>query len=247
MVLDIFYYTLLVALVVFAVYYIYDWHIGEGRMHAQWLAAIKDNKVTQQVRKAYNKYSDKQRFLILWLQVNRLKHDVPEGAFAELGVYRGESAAVLKTLAPERELLLFDTFEGFRTEDLEEEEGLAASYSSASFADTSAELVSNRLGNAANVHIFKGNFADVIAEIPEKKYALVSIDVDLAKPTLSGLIYFYPRLLPGGVIIIHDYNPKWVALMNAVDSFLETIPEVGIEMPDKECSLLITKAKDTIK
>lgn len=40
----------------------------------------------------------------------------------------------------------------------------------------------------------------------EPCFALVSLDPDLYEPTLEGLRYFYPRLAPGGRILIHDYT-----------------------------------------
>ena len=40
------------------------------------------------------------------------------------------------------------------------------------------------------------------------RYAFVSLDPDLYLPVLNGLQYFYPRMSPGGVILIHDYNSR---------------------------------------
>ena len=40
----------------------------------------------------------------------------------------------------------------------------------------------------------------------EPTFALVSLDPDLYAPTLEGLRYFYPRMSPGGVILVHDFN-----------------------------------------
>jgi len=99
------------------------------------------------------------------------------------------------------------------------------------------------LNHAGNVNIFKGNFADISSQIPEQKYALVSIDADLAAPTIAGLQYFWPRLLPGGVIVVHDFNPEWPALMQAVEQFLTTITETPVLIPDRDTSLVIVKNK----
>ena len=37
-------------------------------------------------------------------------------------------------------------------------------------------------------------------------FAIVSIDADLYKPVLDGLVWFYERLAPGGSILVHDFN-----------------------------------------
>ena len=41
--------------------------------------------------------------------------------------------------------------------------------------------------------------------LPEDKWSYVHIDVDLYRPTLDSLEYFFPRLAAGGVIINDDY------------------------------------------
>ena len=87
------------------------------------------------------------------------------------------------------------------------------------------------------------DFKQLVANIPERSYAFVSIDVDLGEPTMAGLRYFYPRLCPGGVIVINDYNHRWQGLMNAVDAFLDTITEQPVFIPDINNSLVLIKNK----
>lgn len=51
-------------------------------------------------------------------------------------------------------------------------------------------------------------------------FALVSLDPDLYEPTLEGLRYFYPRLAPGGRILIHDYTScQFEGVKMAVDEY----------------------------
>ncbi len=242
MLIDIVYYLLLAALVVFALWYVFDWSRGADRQNKQWVEAKKAGEVSKPLLKAYRFYPDKQRFVLFWLQLKRLSAVVPDDAvMAELGVYRGQTARLLQLMAPQRQLFLFDTFEGFREEDLEDESGKALAYTSASFADTSMALVQEKLSPLDKTSFFKGDFSSLISEIPEVKYAFVTIDADLAAPTLAGLRYFYPRLYPGGVIIVHDYNENWPSLMEAVDAFLTTIPEQPTLIPDQDNSLVIVK------
>jgi O-methyltransferase len=73
----------------------------------------------------------------------------------------------------------------------------------------------------------KGYFPEVLQGSPckapqgeEEQFALVSLDADLYAPTLAGLTYFYPRLNPGGVIILHDYNnTRFGGVRKAVEQF----------------------------
>ncbi len=44
------------------------------------------------------------------------------------------------------------------------------------------------------------------AEGIEERFALVSLDADLEESTLAGLRLFWPRLSPGGFLLLHDYD-----------------------------------------
>jgi len=59
-----------------------------------------------------------------------------------------------------------------------------------------------------NVHFVKGFFPDAAqGRIPEdERFSFVHLDVDLYEGTLKSLEYFYPRLLPGAAVVVHDYS-----------------------------------------
>lgn len=218
-----------------------DRQTGNGTLPVAYVQQKKEKTISQAVLKVQKNYPDSDRFFLFWLQIQHLEVNLPQGAMAELGVYKGETALLLHALAPKRILHLFDTFEGFRPEDLTKETGEAATYKPHHFADTSVESVKEKLNNHPNIKFYKGDFATQFYLVENEKFALVSIDVDLAKPTDEGLRFFYPRLLPGGVIFIHDYNPKWPELMRVVDDFLKEIPENAMLASDKDSSLIIVK------
>ena len=55
--------------------------------------------------------------------------------------------------------------------------------------------------------IHKGWIPGVLSDaLPDTGWAFVHIDVDLYGPTMDCLRYFYPRLVPGGVIINDDFD-----------------------------------------
>ena len=140
-------------------------------------------------------------------------------------------------------LHLFDTFEGFPASDLREESGKAAGYTTQHFADTSADKIRAKFSKSPNVFIHQGYFPDTAVGLEDVKFALVSMDADLEKPTRAGLEFFYPRLTPGGVILIHDYNADWPGLMKAVDDFCKNIPESPVPAPDADSTIMIVKGK----
>ena len=122
------------------------------------------------------------------------------GAIAELGVFRGEFAAAMNALLPERTLYLFDTFEGFDPKEAAPE-GLAAAHENAS-----AEAVLRRLMHAERAIVRAGLFPATAEGLEQERFALVSLDADLEESTLAGLRWFAPRMQPGGYLLLHDWN-----------------------------------------
>lgn len=242
--------ALVLVVLVLLVRYVWGIFFDSNYKPVAWQHACKEDRVGKELISLERSYPDKVRFFNWWFQVERLKRDGVPGDFAELGVYKGESAKILHLMDPARTFHLYDTFEGFKEEDLKEETGEAASYTTKNFADTSLEAVKRFLGEEGKFVYHVGRF-DFIAPTPtlpqlgegerEGAYALVNLDADLYLPTKAGLEYFYPLLSPGGVIIIHDYNNKWPGIIKAVDEFTATIPENPVMVPDMDGSVMIIK------
>lgn len=127
-----------------------------------------------------------------------------KGAAAELGVYRGDFARCINALMPGRRLYLFDSFEGFDASEAGRE-GKAGSGFAEAHKNTSAELVMKRMPHPEKVIIKPGLFPES-AEGVNESFAFVSLDADLEDSSYAGLLYFYPRLVHGGVIFVHDYG-----------------------------------------
>lgn len=243
-VLQVVNFVIILIVMVFLVKYLWDMFFSDHYEPAAWEMDRKEGRLPEPLRKVAKHYPDKIRFYNFWLQVERLKREKVEGAFAELGVYKGESAAVIHRMDETRTFYLFDTFEGFQETDLKHETGEAATYTSNHFADTRIDGVLRKIGgNRDLIKVHAGYFPESASGLENEKFALVNIDADLYKPVRAGLEYFYPRLAPGGVIFIHDYNGKWPGLMQAVDEFVASIPENPALMPDFDSTLMIIKNK----
>ena len=134
---------------------------------------------------------------------------IVNGAVAELGVYQGEFAKEINRIFSDRKLYLFDTFEGFSPLDcgVEVERGYADRERAGYFSNTTEQMVLRKMPFPERVHICRGFFPDTTAGI-EEKFAFVNLDADLYAPTLEGLKFFYPRMVEGGIILIHDYFSK---------------------------------------
>ena len=232
---------LLAGVFVFLFRFIFFNYTSKVRKPATWVHAVKKGLVSPELLKTERRYPDRIRFYNIWMQADRIINGNIPGDFAELGVYKGETARIIHLCAPERKLHLFDTFEGFPTKDLTEETGKAAGYTSQHFADTSEEKVRNYIGDHPNLIFHKGYFPASTVGLENKKFAFVSMDADLHNPTRAGLEFFYPRLSEGGVILIHDYNSDWPKLVSSVDVFCASVNSRPIPVPDADSTVMIIK------
>lgn len=153
---------------------------------------------------------------------NIIKNKKIKGAVAELGVYRGAFAKCINGVFPDRTLYLFDTFEGFLEEDLKYEkiQGLLKN-EVGKFSNTSEEYVLGRMPYPDKCIIKKGYFPDTAEDLNER-FAFVNIDVDLYKPILSGLEYFWPKMSKGGYILVHDFfSLSYAGTRKAIEEFAD--------------------------
>ncbi len=217
-----------------------SWSYKISKPH-NWETAVKQGKISDSLKSLERNYGDKVRFYNFWFQIERLKKENIGGAFAELGVYKGETAKLIHEMDTTRNLHLFDTFDGFTEKDLKSEIINDDKYSSTNFSDTDLQSVQKLFTESKNIFYYKGYFPETTKEVTEQTFALVNLDADLYQPTIAALHYFYPKLSAGGVIIVHDYNHTWEGIVRAVDEFKKTIPESGIEISDGQGSVMIVK------
>lgn len=159
-------------------------------------------------------------------------------------MFKGEFAQYLNIAFPDRKLYLFDTFEGFESNEAAKEVSNANITDTEvdAFKNTSVDLVMEKMVYTNQVIIRKGYFPQT-ADGLDEQYAFVSIDMDLEDSIYSGLEYFYPRLSSGGYIFIHDYNSVCQAVEWAVDKYEKDIGKIIPKVPvaDANGTLVITK------
>lgn len=191
-----------------------------------------------------NNAGDVTRLWSLILNTKQILSENVPGDFAELGVWRGNTASVLAHYAAgaNRKVYLFDTFEGFDIRDLE---GVDKNKQMA-FADTSLAMTKEVIGIHSDICRFvKGYFPSTVTnEHKNTTYSIVSLDCDLYEPMRAGLEFFYPRMPKGGVLFLHDYSSLfWDGAKKAIDEFCAKNEEYVILMPDKSGSAFIRKSK----
>lgn len=142
-----------------------------------------------------------------------------KGEVAEAGVFQGDFAKWINQYYPKRKLHLFDTFEGFSDRDISKE-SMFSQAKTGDYSNTTVELVMKKMPFPEMVEIHKGYFP-ISAQNIESQFCFVNLDLDLYEPTYQGLLYFSNKMIPDGVILVHDYfadnfrGPK-----EAVDKFL---------------------------
>jgi len=206
-----------------------------------WETSVTKGLISKKLIKIERAFRDKSRFYNLWFQVEQLKKNRINGAFAELGVHKGETAKAIHFMDQDRLFYLFDTFEGFKKDDLALEQQSDNRFTEEMFSDTSLEKVRGYIKGNKNLIFKSGYFPETTAGLESEKFAFVHIDADLYLPTMEALKFFYPRLNPGGVIIVHDYNHNWDGIPKAIDEFIGKIPESLVELSDWQGSAMIIK------
>jgi O-methyltransferase len=159
-----------------------------------------------------------------------------EGAVVECGVWRGGSmmAAALTLLRlgqTDRDLYMFDTFAGMPQPGPADERSPYDGYSPhrrwrrlrrRGWAAVPASTVGENLGRTGypseRLHLVEGMVEETIPERAPERIALLRLDTDWYASTKHELVHLYPRLQPGGVLIIDDYG-HYAGARRAVDEY----------------------------
>ncbi|GAA3885582.1 hypothetical protein GCM10022243_58010 [Saccharothrix violaceirubra] len=149
---------------------------------------------------------------IYWALSTTLIHRVP-GAVVELGCNAGYTsvwlARIVQDFAPERELHLFDSFQGLP--DLGTHDAyLRKGDCQASLDDVKANFATWDLPLPI---VHPGWFEQTLPDGCPPQVCFAYLDGDFHQSIKTSLEHVYPRLAPGGVILVDDYcdldaNPR---------------------------------------
>jgi predicted O-methyltransferase YrrM len=171
--------------------------------------------------------------------------DIP-GEFVECGVWRGGSCMLMaKTLlehgAGDRTIRLYDTFTGMtepgevdrRAKDGSEQ----LTRWQANQRDDHNEWAYAPLDEVRRnmsaigypeqlIHYVVGEVEKTLPDQAPEQIALLRLDTDWYSSTYHELVHLYPRLAPGGILVLDDYG-SFEGARKAVDQYFE---EQGIKM-----------------
>lgn len=182
-----------------------------------------------------------------FFQLLEAANRLPAGDYIELGSHRGYSARVIhRFMDSSKHLYLLDTFEGFDARDIDaEKQQHETEWTEGSFAATSVERVGLYVGDGTlpdNLHIVKGWFPQSFEGLENIRWRFVHIDFDLYEPIKIALRTLWKQLLPGGIVLVHDYGSYgFPGARKAVDEFSHEIGLLPIELNDRWSSAVIRK------
>lgn len=165
-----------------------------------------------------------------WAGSHAMKLD---GDFVECGVNRGFlSASVMAYLDfaahPDRRFHLIDTYSGL-VEALITDEDVAAHRHP--YPDC-YDFVVKAFKRYPNVNIVKGAVPEILPSVKVEKVAYLSIDMNCVQPEVAALEYYWPKLSPGGVVILDDYGfSGHEAQKRAADRFADSVGSRVLTLP----------------
>jgi hypothetical protein len=156
---------------------------------------------------------------------------LPVGDVIECGCWHGHSTVAIATILAEKgfsgRFHVFDSFEGglspftakdesfFRLSDREKSALVKVFESDFAFV----ESVTARFGF---VELHRGWIPQSFEAFPLTPIKFVHVDVDMYEPTKASLEFFWNSLVPGGCIVVDDYNHAvFEGATSAVDEFLQ--------------------------
>lgn len=137
-----------------------------------------------------------------------------QGNVAECGVNKGDFAQYINRFFPDRKCYLFDSFEGFREQDIADDDRLDKIdarperkmffQNIIGYKATNIDLVMGKMSHSDKVIIKQGYVPETLEGV-EDEFCFVNLDMDVYSPMLEGLRFFYPRMVNDGILLLHDY------------------------------------------
>lgn len=194
------------------------------------------------------------RLWILWTLAGKAR----AGAVIEIGSWRGGSGAVIATAIARRfqsghtgdpgpgdagerpRVILADTYAGVVKAGARD-----TYYKGGEHANTSPDLVRGFLDslNLDWVDLLVGTFPeDTAAEIPDLRFSLCHIDVDVYQSARDAFEWLWPKVLPGGIVVFDDYGFYGCEGVTAyVGEVMDGIDD-GVVVPNLSGQAVVVKA-----
>jgi len=147
---------------------------------------------------------------------NRVIHEGIPGEFIETGVWRGGASAMVRGVlkfrgVTDRKVYLADSFEGLpppNDQDFPADKG--SRYHTRGRLAVGVEAVEKTFNAYGlmddQVEFVIGWFKDTLHKLDVPQFALIRLDGDMYESTIQAILALYPKLAPGGFVIVDDYG-----------------------------------------
>jgi O-methyltransferase len=166
------------------------------------------------------------------------------GDFVECGTNTGiMSLAVCKYLdfnAIEKKFYLFDTFKGIPVDQISEEEAQRGRALENAYYFDCFEIAKTNFSPFPGARLIKGRVPESLGTVDIQRVCYLMLDMNIAKPEVAALDFFWDKLVPGAVVLMDDYG--WLAYgaqKKALDGFVEKRGSKILTLPTGQ-GLLIT-------
>lgn len=135
------------------------------------------------------------------------------GDYVECGVHKGGFSRMLAEYVdlasvPEKKLFLIDTYCGLPERFRDDAAGkmLEKHYPDGlGYSDTYDE-VARTFQPFPNAAVIRGIVPDILPQVPTDRVCYLSIDLNLAAPSVAAAAYFWPLMSAGAVMVLDDYG-----------------------------------------
>lgn len=170
------------------------------------------------------------------------------GDVLEVGCSVGGTACIASRVvakhSPAKRYICVDTFGGFVPEQFAADAAQGTPQDRGSLFTSNDEMLVRRIldkHGCQDVQLLKGDICAVPDAALPDRISVVLLDVDLEIPTYEGLKRLYPRLSPGGVILVDDCSREPAQKWRAYHGFRQFCEEMGLE-PRLDAGLGVVEA-----
>jgi hypothetical protein len=136
-----------------------------------------------------------------------------EGDFVECGVHTGILAGSIMTWLDfgsmnDKKYYLLDTFEGIPVEQISSLEASLIEQMNRKYptGDATFLMAKSKFKKWSNAKIIRGKVPETLDQVESEKIAFLSIDMNVASAEIAAAEHFWPKLQPGGMILLDDYG-----------------------------------------
>ncbi len=157
--------------------------------------------------------------MIAHYELFKMVKDLP-GDIIECGVFKGSSLIRFATFRSlfenidSRKVIGFDAFGKFPETNFEGDRAMRQKFIDDSgeegIGEDQLQGLLDKKGIGENLELIKGDVCETVPEYvrknPDLKISLVNLDTDVYEPAKTVLEELWPKIVPGGILIIDDYS-----------------------------------------